>query len=98
VPTEIKQGGQGKDKKKTSKTLRRVLLQGSVDRELKALHKTGKSNKGSSPGVKARAKNLRRTGQAVPVTVKGKPTRRPGPHGMADKSRKKNALKGKGPT
>jgi len=89
MPTEIKQGKQGKDKKKSRRVefedvgsnrgrsiagriAREIRVEKAVKRETKAQQKTGKSAPGSTPGVKARARNLARTGRRIPVVTKGK--------------------------
>ena len=56
-----------KQKKKRSKKALEKKIRTEVGFEVASRKRTGKGRKKSSPGIKARARNLARTGQAVPV-------------------------------
>lgn len=77
-----------KHRKKKRTTLQTKLeIQSSVRKELK------NPSAKSSPGVKARAANIRRTGQAVPVTTGGKPDKRNPLQTASDRRKKRFANK-----
>ncbi len=53
-------------------------------------------SKSASPGVKARAANIIRTGQAIPVVTKGKPDKRNPLQIVADRRAKRRAKQVRG--
>ena len=62
----------------------------AVNKELK------NPSRKSSPGVEARAANIRRTGQAIPVVTKGKPDKRTPTQIVGDRRRKRFANRKRG--
>jgi len=74
-------------KKKRTTAQTKFEIQSDVRQELK------KPSVKSSPGVRARAANIRRTGQAVPVTTGGKPDKRNPLQTVEDRRKKRFANK-----